>query len=394
MAKAKEGTGGPNCGVGSGGFQPGNTCAAGDGAGGGKAPAGKKPPAKKLTPAQKERATEKKAKERAKAKEKAKKEREKAKAKKVKEREKAKAKKKKELEKAKKVKAAARVKEAKAKARADKKTAAAEDRKKKAEQKAGDRAKKQGDKKKEVKATKRKNRHLDDRLDELREAEVGMKKRPGETSSQYLLRSKKDHEKVQELQAGIRQHIKDSAAEGTIGPRHGMDEGQKTVSVTARGVTFHAEDHESLAALVESTREMPPELTRHTKAIVSTRQTNNQDPHWKQEYKDFKYSAATGGDGEVVVYKGRDTISPRIIAHEMGHNLDYEGGFTGGPGKVSGSSAWKKASLSEEPVTEYARNGANEDFAESVAYYISSPSKFAKDYPLKYAIIHKLIGKK
>ena len=86
-----------------------------------------------------------------------------------------------------------------------------------------------------------------------------------------------------------------------------------------------------------------------------------------------------------------DSRVREILLHEGGHLLDI---FYG---NISLKEIWLKAvkadtSIHGLPVTEYARNGPAEDFAESIMiYYTYGNKEFAKYYPNRYGILKELL---
>ena len=126
----------------------------------------------------------------------------------------------------------------------------------------------------------------------------------------------------------------------------------------------------------------------HTVNITDIR--NPDDSYWSVVNKtvDFQ-SAATGGGGEINVYKysSSDQIE-NTLAHEMGHCMDIYNNTSFG---VSNSKAWENAVIMDGNVgiTSYAENSRirptdkyAEDFADSIAIlYKNGGDYFSKRYP-------------
>ena len=136
--------------------------------------------------------------------------------------------------------------------------------------------------------------------------------------------------------------------------------------------------------------ELPSNLTRHTRRVTFTGQSNKQDGYWKVQYNDPNHvSGATGGDGGVVIYNGKEG-SASLMAHEMGHNLALGKYGRTEPGLFSD---FRKAIDSGEPKpTTYAANSDAEDFAESVmSYFGGAADYFRKYHPKRHAVIDRLM---
>jgi len=178
---------------------------------------------------------------------------------------------------------------------------------------------------------------------------------------------------------------------------HGMRTYETLESVTFGGIKYRfprlKSPDDPVIATINSIldRNLPNELTRHTKEIIFTKQSNNNDAYWEKMYRmpNFK-SGATGGDGRIVVYSGRGADS-YMIAHEMGHNLAKARYNSTHP---SPNSEFAKIPSSEPPVSLYGTKSLSEDFAEAVAAYIASPADLKRSAPQRFEVIKKLIKDK
>lgn len=175
---------------------------------------------------------------------------------------------------------------------------------------------------------------------------------------------------------------------------HGMSTPSKFSSFTFEGLDFHYEPglesqvSQTLGLLAVEAK-LPDRLTKHTKRVVFTAQANSADDYWKKAYNDPTHvSAATGGDGSITIYNGMATY-PQTIAHESGHNLATA---IYGNTKPRASSDFAAAARSgEKPVTPYAENSLDEDFAESVRYYVTVPADYFKARaPRRYEVIKRI----
>lgn len=133
--------------------------------------------------------------------------------------------------------------------------------------------------------------------------------------------------------------------------------------------------------------DLPRTLTASTKRVFFTSQYNRNDTYWRQKYKNFTNSLATGGDSDIVVYHD-GVLDLASYAHEMGHNLAASLYGTTAP---RASSLYSAAMIGEEPVSEYAKNSASEDFAESISQYVMNGSYMKLVAPQRYAVIDQII---
>ena len=125
---------------------------------------------------------------------------------------------------------------------------------------------------------------------------------------------------------------------------------------------------------------------------------NPMDSYWRQHYKNFSRSYATGGD-KITFYRydypHNDDIIVRTYCHEAGHYIDRK--LATNKGRFSEESAWVKAMADDKATsgrascTPYGENANTEDFAESVAEYIKDKNAFTKDFPNRAAILSSII---
>jgi hypothetical protein len=177
---------------------------------------------------------------------------------------------------------------------------------------------------------------------------------------------------------------------------HGMTAAERMHSIRYGEHTIHFPDTQAGKVAAAGTARglllgapLHPEASRHTKNIYLTTQANSHDAHWEKRYnvKGFQ-SAATGGDGDVVVYHGAYLGSAGTFSHEAGHNLAnarYGSTFP----RSSGD--FMKAAAKEGPPSQYATNSHAEDFAESVRLYTHDNAAFAKSSPRRHAVIKRML---
>jgi len=190
---------------------------------------------------------------------------------------------------------------------------------------------------------------------------------------------------------------------------HGMTDAKPMKAITVNGLSMYIE--KSIFDKADSTgpvgktiavlntdiegnitdKEFPKALTKTTKKIVLTKQKNKNDDFWEQKYgmSNFK-SAATGGDGTIVVYNmDHDSfVSASIFAHEAGHNLAQD---VWGQQEPKEDSEYAVAAKEEPPVSEYGRVSPAEDFAEAVMMYVRQTDILKKNWPKKYAAIDNIM---
>jgi hypothetical protein len=206
----------------------------------------------------------------------------------------------------------------------------------------------------------------------------------------------------------IAEMLRSRSSAPTSGSFHGMTDREPFVAVEFEGVRYHfdpatvagpttpGQPYPAIAVMFRDLAEMHgpirPEIAAHTKDVYLTTQANRDDHLWKVRYNNPDHvSAATGGGGTVVVYNGRP-LDVGSLAHEMGHN--WAEGVYGRAGSTTPplASGYRRAMASgEPPVSEYARNNASEDFAESVRLFTTTPGEMKRIAPLRYAAIEELL---
>lgn len=196
---------------------------------------------------------------------------------------------------------------------------------------------------------------------------------------------------------------------GEVSPKHGMTNPEKMKRLTlddgldiyyAHGLEDKAADTLRDLALAKADGRIPKTLWEANNGIYHTTQRNNKDPYWEKEYGIPGFtSAATGGDGRIVVYNG-DSMGPSTFNHEAGHNLATD--LYGSPHpnsypkpgkKYQAARDYRDAQGQEKPVSGYGAKSAAEDFAEFARAYASKPdrNKLREKFPKKYAAFSQLI---
>lgn len=182
----------------------------------------------------------------------------------------------------------------------------------------------------------------------------------------------------------------DTRAHGMVNPESGMKSVKidKTSWVWNKDVDTTARD--SMAKIVAA--DVPSALLKSNKQVIYSTQKNKDDSFWEKKYRDKGFvSAATGGDGNIVVYNGKG-MSVNTFLHESGHNLAFKAWGTTTPPKES---SYAKAQAAEKPVSDYGRNSRAEDFAEACMLYghNKTRAKFEQDFPMKAAALREILDK-
>lgn len=152
---------------------------------------------------------------------------------------------------------------------------------------------------------------------------------------------------------------------------------------------------------IEQHYKLPEWLRFLSQEIQVFDMSNPWDDYWRQEYKDFPSSQATGGSGITTFYASpiwykKVAEKKRLIdtlAHELGHTLDYA---LGGDSPFSDGAEWTQAMAADlaatgmASITTYGENSHLEDFAESVKMYVREPKRFMKTMPARGAIIERI----
>lgn len=127
---------------------------------------------------------------------------------------------------------------------------------------------------------------------------------------------------------------------------------------------------------------------------------NPQDSYWRQVYKDFNHSYATGGGDEITFYRYDHSHDPdwvvRTYCHESGHYIDRQL-YDPLNGRLSDSPKWSEAMAKDKTLssldspTTYGANAPAEDFAESIAEYASNKDEFTKLFPNRAKIVEEIL---
>jgi hypothetical protein len=196
-------------------------------------------------------------------------------------------------------------------------------------------------------------------------------------------------DRVKHFQA-IKTWVEREAAPSPNLRTHGMATPQNMRRVTVEGIDidFDPKKPENAAYLIDSLQRdpVPEAILKSTRQIVFTDQRNQSDAYWEERYNIPGFeSAATGGDGSIVVYSGRG-MSRGTLAHEAGHNMATKKWNTTTPPTTS---KFAQAALHEGAVSSYASASSAEDFAESVRLYVTDRTNFKRQFPLKYEAIEE-----
>lgn len=146
-------------------------------------------------------------------------------------------------------------------------------------------------------------------------------------------------------------------------------------------------------AVINEIESYDKRLISNLKKVYITDIANPNDSYWSKIHNTEFYSAATGGNGEITIYKysTRKEIT-NLVYHESAHTFDKNY-------KISNSKEWKKAvEVDNNFPTQYAKssyekrkdNRYAEDFADSVAQLRGLGfTKFSQKYPNRANILKK-----
>lgn len=124
---------------------------------------------------------------------------------------------------------------------------------------------------------------------------------------------------------------------------------------------------------------------------------NPQDSYWKQVYKNFTQSYATGGNTITFYrwdYPHDDDYVIRTYCHETGHFIDKTRSTNGNPYSLcqGWTDAMKRDMMysGKKSPTVYGENSNAEDFAESVAEFTHDRTSFEADFPNRAALLKSI----
>lgn len=138
------------------------------------------------------------------------------------------------------------------------------------------------------------------------------------------------------------------------------------------------------------------EQMKKLKRVLITDVRNPDDDYWSRVHGYDFPSAATGGDGEINIWKyaNKDSLD-ETFAHESGHVIDVDR-------KISNSKKWRLAvkndgnfasSYAEEAFNKRKVNKCAEDFAESLAnLYKIGTVEFQRKYPHRFEILKQILS--
>lgn len=200
---------------------------------------------------------------------------------------------------------------------------------------------------------------------------------------------------------------------------HGMTDAEEMVGFDFDGVEVRWTDRSRVEQNVNTTLSimyledlrgngMPSRLWETNQGMFFTEQVNNMDAYWAKAYNTPGFvSAATGGDGHVVIYGGNG-LSYKSLAHELGHNLAKEvyGNTTPADLNIKVNGVWKPIKTEyqllveskdengdpvELPVSDYAKNSLGEDFAEAVGHWVANRTRIKNFYKHRAKFVEKIL---
>lgn len=230
-----------------------------------------------------------------------------------------------------------------------------------------------------------------------------------ETAGRSTRREPSAH--LEEFRALVQAQLTENRLESKAILTHGLAESQQMEGALIDGVEVRwvaGMEKNAVATLMNVYindligNKLPMELWRINHSLFFTDQDSKDDPYWADKYgkPDFK-SAASGGDGAVMVYGGR-ALSVGTLAHESAHNLATEiyGGTNPAPDSIllpdgfrtSVETEWAWIiDEGESVVSEYASVAPDEDFAETFRSYVMDKAGLAEKHPMRFALVEKLL---
>ena len=126
---------------------------------------------------------------------------------------------------------------------------------------------------------------------------------------------------------------------------------------------------------------------------------NPKDAHWKQLYKNFTQSYATGGE-KITIYRWANHDLDYLVhtfCHEGGHFIDYHLPNTNINNRYCMQVDWQQAMAKDLQTSgkkswrAYGENSPLEDFADSVGYYTLDHANFVKTFPERARLLAKIL---
>lgn len=125
---------------------------------------------------------------------------------------------------------------------------------------------------------------------------------------------------------------------------------------------------------------------------------NEQDKFWEKEYGISNFRSYATGGRDISFYASTyhdEKYLVKTFAHEGAHYIDL---YAPNATKISESKEWADAMLADlaehglKAPTDYAKSSNHEDFAESVAEYLTDKQMMETQFPHRTAIIRRVLG--
>lgn len=187
---------------------------------------------------------------------------------------------------------------------------------------------------------------------------------------------------------------------------HGMTDVQDMFGVDLDGVTFRwPEGVGAYPPMINSILDMyisdrlgdkvPKEVWAVNKEVIFTEQANKADADNAIRYKMPNFtSLATGGDGNVVVYR-KFVMDTTTLVHEGAHNLaNVIYGSTDPTVSRKGNPtewAFMRQDFAEEAVRDYGKVNPNEDFATAFEEFNKNKNRLETQFPHRFALVEKIL---
>lgn len=136
------------------------------------------------------------------------------------------------------------------------------------------------------------------------------------------------------------------------------------------------------------------------KRIIIVDYRNPQDSSWAKKYKMKNFRSYATGGRDITFYASDTHDADYVVnslAHEGGHYIDL---YRLNAERTSESKEWAKAMRADEKisglkgVSSYAQVHKHEDFAESLAEYVTNNDNLKTNFPNRYKILDEMVGGK
>lgn len=175
-----------------------------------------------------------------------------------------------------------------------------------------------------------------------------------------------------------------------------MDDGTKIIFPSNTDASKQSATPE---LMIDRYYQLPKEFRTQMQDVIHVLDYRNpQDSHWEVAYnmKNFRSYATGGTEISFYAYTNHDkNYMIKTFAHEGAHYIDL---YSPNAARISSSDKWAKAKIYDlkehglEAPTDYAKVANVEDFAESVAEFMTNRRFMEVQFPHRTAIIKEILG--